>query len=76
MSWEEIAQYLLPATIVWAFWITRQLLQLRRDQDELRGLKQAVTDNARATRELIYYIRWSVKVQTGRDAPPYTEGPS
>ncbi len=74
MTWEEIAKYLLPAGLAWCAWITRLLLQLRTNQDELRGLQRAVEDNARATRELIYYIRWSVKVQTGRDAPPYTSG--
>ena len=89
MTWEVIGQTLLVIGLGWSFWVTTVLITIGRklarmvwmlenpDESGLGtgGILEVIQDHARATRELSHYTRWSIKVQTGQDPPPFMEPP-
>jgi len=89
MTWDFVGQTILVIGLGWCFWVTtvlvfisqklRRMLWMLENPEEsglgTEGIREVIQDHARATRELSHYTRWSIKVQTGQDPPPFMEPP-
>lgn len=66
----ELVSRLNPSLSLVA-WISLVVMLWRVDA----RVNLVVKDNTRAMRELVHFVRWSVKQQTGHEPPPFLEEP-
>ena len=73
----------------WIAWLTVSVMRIRTASKSLLwmhehphetgfgtvGMRELITANTRALRELTHYVTWSTEQQTGNTPPPYVETP-
>ena len=71
---------LLPACVPWSIWMTLRLAKLLRMHEHPEdtgfgtvGFRETISNNTRAMRELVHYVKWLAEAQTGTKAPPFVD---